>query len=180
MDIEEQEKLPFLDVLMIKKGNETYTHEQILKSTIISSSSTIKLVKTLVSDEISNVTCVGDFLLRVLSYTRQTNRRIIRREDRNAVLKKEPSPTLAQHRLLTGHSINFNNSKILAKSGTPTTRIIRKEIEIEKKLLTDRPNKTNANRNELQPPYTYQPHNIQAYGPIPRSHARVTQLPPST
>ncbi|GJQ88363.1 hypothetical protein Trydic_g19497 [Trypoxylus dichotomus] len=69
------------------------------------------------------------------SHVEQTNRRIkVRREKRrNVVFKKEPTSLLAQHRLLTGHTIDFDNTKILTKNENLTTRIIREAIETEKR-----------------------------------------------
>ncbi|GJQ69420.1 hypothetical protein Trydic_g6535 [Trypoxylus dichotomus] len=66
------------------------------------------------------------------SYVGQANRRInVRKEEhRNAVLKKEPTSSLAQYRLLTRHSIDLDNTKILAKIENLTTRIIREAIVI--------------------------------------------------
>ncbi|GJQ68034.1 hypothetical protein Trydic_g16755 [Trypoxylus dichotomus] len=99
----------------------------------------------------------------------------------------KPKTREEQHSLLTGYSIDFDNTKILAKSGNLTTRIIREAIEIEKNskslnkrddtqrvphtwnpLLTEQPNKTRTNRDELRSLHIpmHQAHNTQTSEPI--------------
>ncbi|GJQ86143.1 hypothetical protein Trydic_g13424 [Trypoxylus dichotomus] len=59
----------------------------------------------------------------------------------------QPTSSLAQHKLLTGHSTDFDNTKILAKSKSLTTGIIREAIEIEKRARS--PNKRGGGQRVL-------------------------------
>ena len=70
---------------------------------------------------------------RVQEILHKTNRRIrVRREHKNAVAQKTQTSSLAQHVLSTAHKIDFQNTKIIAKSENLATRTIREAIEIEK------------------------------------------------
>ncbi|GJQ87236.1 hypothetical protein Trydic_g8465 [Trypoxylus dichotomus] len=107
------------------------------------------------------------------------------------------SPIFKTRWLLTGHSIDFGNTKILAKSENLTTRIAREAIEIRKRpkslnkrddrqrfshtwkpLLTNPANKTQADQDELRSlhKHKHQSHNTQTSGPNTQSHACITSL----
>lgn len=68
------------------------------------------------------------------SYIGQTNRRMsVRRDEHsNLVAKKERTSSLYQHQAATGHDIDFEGTKMLAKIEHQNKRIIREAIEIEK------------------------------------------------
>lgn len=67
------------------------------------------------------------------TYIGQTNRRINVRieEHKNSVKQKQTTSSLAQHILETGHKIDFDNTKTLARSKCLKTRIVREAMEIE-------------------------------------------------
>lgn len=69
-----------------------------------------------------------------LAYIGQTNRKISARieEHKNAIAKKQSTSALVQHINNTGHSINFQESSMLAAEKRLHPRIIREAIEIEK------------------------------------------------
>ncbi|GJQ65641.1 hypothetical protein Trydic_g7731 [Trypoxylus dichotomus] len=71
-----------------------------------------------------------------LSYIGQTNRRITTRkeEHRNAV-KQRTTSSLAKHVIDTGHKIDFEDVRMLARSENLTDRITREAIEIENPRL---------------------------------------------
>ena len=104
------------------------------------------------------------------SYIGQTNRRInVRRDEHaNAVAKDERTSSLAQHVKATGHTIEFEKTKILANIEQKTKRIIREAIEIEK-----RPRNLNTRDDTQRLPAAWKP-NIK---PVPVRPTRETRPP---
>jgi hypothetical protein len=87
-------------------------------------------------------------------YIGQTNRRISTRleEHRLAVKKGTEVSGLAQHAKKTGHSIDFEATKVLATGHKYDTRIIREAVEIEK-----RPQNLNIQNEGTRLPNTWKP-----------------------
>lgn len=88
------------------------------------------------------------------TYIGQTNRRInVRNEEhKNAVKKKELTSSLTQHFLSSGHTIDFDNTKSLARVEYLQDRITREAIEIEK-----RPHSLNKRDDGQRLPNTWKP-----------------------
>lgn len=88
------------------------------------------------------------------TYVGQTNRRIsVRREEHVlAVHKKTKTSSLVQHIDATGHKINFDGTKMLAKIEHFKKRITREAIEIEK-----RPDNLNTRDDTQRLPTTWKP-----------------------
>lgn len=88
------------------------------------------------------------------TYIGQTNRRIAVRaaEHKNDVRNKTTTSSLTEHVLATGHAIDFENTKTLAKHTNLTARIIREAIEIDK-----RPHSLNKRDDTRRLPQTWKP-----------------------